>query len=302
LYILQASDIIKKYSGHTALNKVSINISENSIFGLLGPNGAGKTSFIRIINQIIAPDSGEVKFKGERLSPNHISSIGYLPEERGLYKKMEVGEHLIYLSRLKGISLKDSKAKLRGWLERMDLTAWEKNKIEDLSKGMQQKVQFIAAVLHEPKLIILDEPFSGFDPINAEIIKSEILALKKRGATIVLSTHRMESVEELCSEIVLLNKSEKILEGTVSEIKQRFKKDVYVVEGNGEISETTVIKIASKELLLDGKVRIKISAVKNYSSNEVLKEIMKEMEVSSFKEEVPSIHDIFIQEVKGAHE
>jgi ABC-2 type transport system ATP-binding protein len=302
LYIVQAIDIGKKYSGHTALNNVSINIPENSIFGLLGPNGAGKTSFIRILNQIIAADTGEIKFKGERLSANHISNIGYLPEERGLYKKMKVGEHLIYLCRLKGVSLKESKDRLKVWLKKLDLLSWENNKIEDLSKGMQQKVQFVAAVLHEPDLLILDEPFSGFDPINAELIKQEILQLKKIGTTIILSTHRMESVEELCDDIVLLNKSEKILEGKVHEIKQRYKNGRYVIEGVGQLKESSMVKIAEKQILKNGNLRLKLSVEKDFSKNDLIKELMQEMEIISFNEDVPSIHDIFIQQVKGSYE
>src|SRR5690606_30759373 len=211
--MLEIHNIIKQYAEHRALDDVSMTIPAGKIFGLLGPNGAGKTSLIRIINQITAPDEGHILFDGQPLSPDHIAQIGYLPEERGLYKKMEVGEQMIYLAQLKGFSKQQAKARLDHWFERLDMKAWWKKKIEDLSKGMQQKVQFIATVLHEPKLIILDEPFSGFDPINAQIIQDEILKLNQEGATIIYSTHRMETVEELCDHIALINKSKKILDG-----------------------------------------------------------------------------------------
>lgn len=296
--IIQASDISKHYSGHTALNNVSISIPQNSVFGLLGPNGAGKTSFIRIITQIIAPDKGEVFFKGEKLLPKHIADIGYLPEERGLYKKMKVGEQLLYLSRLKGLSAIDSKDKLKYWLDKMELSSWSDNLIQDLSKGMQQKVQFVAAVMHDPKLIILDEPFSGFDPLNAELIKNEILEFKKKGATIILSTHRMESVEELCDHIALLNRSEIILDGKIDSIKQKFKKDIYMIEGRGIVEESDVIKINEEVKLTEGRVRVRIKTDKSISSNDLLRQLMNKMEIISFKEEMPSMHDIFIQNVK----
>jgi ABC-2 type transport system ATP-binding protein len=207
--ILEAQHIVKRYSNHTALNDVSISIPRGCIFGLLGPNGAGKTSLIRIITQITAPDSGTVYFNGEPLSPKHISQIGYLPEERGLYKKMKVGEQLLYLTQLKGISKAEAMDKLKVWFKKFEIQTWWNKHVEDLSKGMQQKVQFVATVLHNPSLIILDEPFSGFDPINANLIKDEILQLKQQGSTIIFSTHRMESVEELCDYIALINKSQK---------------------------------------------------------------------------------------------
>src|ERR1700710_2861188 len=228
--MLSIRNIVKQYAGHTALNDVSLEVEKGQIFGLLGPNGAGKTSLIRIINQITAPDSGEVYFNGEKLNQSHIDRIGYLPEERGLYKKMEIGEQMIYLARLKGLSRDEATRRLKAWFEKLGMETWWNKKIEELSKGMQQKAQFVATVLHEPELIILDEPFSGFDPVAAELIKDEILELNKKGATILFSTHRMESVEELCDSIALIHKSRKILDGRVKHIRNSYRNATYVVE------------------------------------------------------------------------
>ncbi|MCE3260122.1 MAG: transporter ATP-binding protein, partial [Bacteroidetes bacterium] len=211
--ILQVNNVSKKYSNHVALNNVSLSVKEQSVFGLLGPNGAGKTSLIRIINQITGPDTGEILFKNEKLSPKHVEYIGYLPEERGLYKKMPVGEQALYLAQLKGLTKAEAKKRLLYWFEKFEMQNWWKKRIDELSNGMQQKVQFIVTILHEPQLLILDEPFSGFDPINAQLIKNEILELRKKGATIIFSTHNMGSVEELCDNIALIHKSEKILDG-----------------------------------------------------------------------------------------
>ena len=233
--ILSAKNIVKRYSSHTALDDVTLEIPNQSIFGLLGPNGAGKTSLIRIITQITGPDSGEIIFGGEKLSQKHIGQIGYLPEERGLYKKMEVGEQALYLAQLKGMSKAEAKKKLKLWFEKFEIDTWWNKKVEELSKGMQQKVQFIVTVLHEPKLLILDEPFSGFDPINANIIKNEILHLKKQGSTILFSTHNMGSVEELCDNIALINKSKKILDGSVKDIRKQFKSNIYEIEFSGSM-------------------------------------------------------------------
>src|SRR6478672_10411207 len=233
--MLSIRNIVKEYAKHRALNDVSMEIESGKIFGLLGPNGAGKTSLIRIINQITAPDSGEVLFKGEKLNPSHIEKIGYLPEERGLYKKMEIGEQMIYLARLKGLNRADAIHKIKYWFEKMEMQNWWNKKLEDLSKGMQQKVQFVAAILHEPELIILDEPFSGFDPVNANIIKDEILELREKGSTIIFSTHRMESVEELCDNIALINKSKKVLDGPVKTIRDSYKTNTFTVEGKGKL-------------------------------------------------------------------
>src|SRR5476649_1462836 len=232
--MLSIRNIVKQYAGHTALSDVSLEVAKGDIFGLLGPNGAGKTSLIRIVNQITAPDHGEVYFNGEKLNQSHIERIGYLPEERGLYKKMEIGEQMIYLARLKGLSRDEAIKRLKIWFQKLGMETWWKMKIEELSKGMQQKAQFVATVLHEPELIILDEPFSGFDPVNAEVIKDEILELNRKGATILFSTHRMESVEELCDSIALINKSHKILDGTVKSIRNSYRNATYLVEYNGE--------------------------------------------------------------------
>src|ERR1700712_5705789 len=232
--MLSIRHIVKQYAGHTALSDVSLEVETGHIFGLLGPNGAGKTSLIRIINQITAPDSGEIYFDGERLNQSHINRIGYLPEERGLYKKMEIGEQMIYLARLKGLTRDEATKRLKAWFEKLGMETWWKKKIEELSKGMQQKAQFVATVLHEPDLIILDEPFSGFDPVNAEVIKDEILELNRKGATILFSTHRMESVEELCDSIALINLSHKILDGKVKAIRKSYRNNTYLVEYTGE--------------------------------------------------------------------
>ena len=228
--MLEIKNIVKQYANHRALDDVSTRVETGSIFGLLGPNGAGKTSLIRIINQITAPDGGEIFFDGERLNPNHIGRIGYLPEERGLYKKMEIGEQMLYLAQLKGLSRNDATDRIKHWFEKMEMQSWWHKKVEDLSKGMQQKVQFVATVVHQPDLIILDEPFTGFDPVNVNVIREEILALNRGGATIIFSTHRMESVEELCDSIVLINKSKKILDGKVREIKNTYRTNTYRVE------------------------------------------------------------------------
>ena len=224
MYFLTASHIVKRYAEHVALDDVSIQVPRGKVFGLLGPNGAGKTTLIRIINRITAPDSGEVIFDGHPFAPEDVARIGYLPEERGLYKKMKVGDEIVYLARLKGMSKADATRQMLYWLDRFHLTEWRDKKVETLSKGMQQKVQFIATVIHEPKLLIFDEPFSGFDPVNAEQLKREILELQKKGTTILFSTHNMESVEEVCDQISLINHSEVVLEGNVAEIKQSFKK------------------------------------------------------------------------------
>src|ERR1700712_2132408 len=232
--MLSIRNIVKQYAGHRALDDVSLEVEKGQVFGLLGPNGAGKTSLIRIINQITAPDSGEVYFNGEKLNQSHINRIGYMPEERGLYKKMEIGEQMIYLARLKGLTRAEATKRLKVWFEKLGMETWWKKKIEELSKGMQQKAQFVATVLHEPDLIILDEPFSGFDPVNAEVIKDEILELNRKGATILFSTHRMESVEELCDSIALIHKSHKILDGRVKHIRNSYKNETYLVEYTGE--------------------------------------------------------------------
>lgn len=297
--ILEAINVRKAYAAHVALDDVSLSISEGSIFGLLGPNGAGKTSLIRIITQITGADEGEIRFRGERLNPSHIAQIGYLPEERGLYKKMKVGEQLLYLARLRGLSRADAAARIKQWLSRFEIKEWANKNVEDLSKGMQQKVQFIATVLHEPKLIILDEPFSGFDPINANLIKDEILELRNQGATIIFSTHRMESVEELCDSIALINKSHKVLDGSVADIKNQFKTNTYELEGRGRFMLThpdfEVIEQKERE---NGHVFARVQIHAPATPNDLLRFAMTQLEIQAFRERIPSINEIFIQRVR----
>ena len=299
--ILEVRNVSKAYDKHVALENVSITINEGSVFGLLGPNGAGKTSLIRIINQITAPDSGQIMFDGKPLSPQHTAQIGYLPEERGLYKKMEVGEQVLYLAQLKGLSRADAVIKLKYWFEKFEIKDWWKKKVEELSKGMQQKVQFIVTVVHEPKLLILDEPFTGFDPINANLIKDELIELRKKGTTIALSTHRMESVEELCTHIALINKSRKLLEGPVKEVRKLYKSNVYAIEYEGTNiglanSMWGDFELIENEPYGDGrKALIKVNG--NINTNELLQGLINNVTIHSFKEVVPTMNDIFIQSV-----
>ncbi len=302
--ILTANNIVKKYANHTALDDVSISIPAQSIFGLLGPNGAGKTSLIRIINQITGPDSGEVLFEGAKLSQDHIAHIGYLPEERGLYKKMEVGEQAMYLARLKGLSKNDATTKLKYWFEKFEMQSWWKKKVEELSKGMQQKVQFIVTILHEPKLLILDEPFSGFDPINANLIKNEILELKQKGATIIFSTHNMGSVEELCDHIALINKSKKILDGNVKDIKKAHRTNTYEIEFTGNLMGFTNAMWAGYELLEKSQegdyCKVKVKLQGNNTPNSLLQSVLPSVQINSLREVVPSMNDIFISNVNNS--
>jgi len=297
--ILEARDVRKQYAAHTALYGVSLAVPEGSIFGLLGPNGAGKTSLIRIITQITGADSGEILFRGERLNPSHIGQIGYLPEERGLYKKMKVGEQLLYLAQLRGLSRADAVQRIKGWLDRLELKPWAQKNVEDLSKGMQQKVQFVATVLHQPSLIILDEPFSGFDPINANLIKDEILRLRDEGATIIFSTHRMESVEELCDNIALINRARKVLDGPVSQIKDQFKTNTYEVEGQGRL-----LLVHPDFEVLEQKARendhffARIRLHAGTRPNDLLRVLIGQVQVQAFRERIPSINEIFIQRVR----
>jgi ABC-2 type transport system ATP-binding protein len=297
--ILEAIHVRKAYANHVALEDLSLAIPEGSIFGLLGPNGAGKTSLIRIITQITGADSGEIRFRGERLNPSHAGQIGYLPEERGLYKKMKVGEQLLYLAQLRGLSRADALQRIRTWLDRFEIKEWASKNVEDLSKGMQQKVQFIATVLHDPKLIILDEPFSGFDPINANLIKDEILALRKQGATIIFSTHRMESVEEMCDNIALINRARKVLDGPVSQIRNQFKTQTYEVEGKGRPFVThpdfEVIEHQERE---NGFFYDRIRLHTGTTPNDLLRYLIGQVEVHAFREQIPSINEIFIRRVK----
>lgn len=294
--ILKIDNVSKQYANHLALDQVSLEVPKGSVLGLLGPNGAGKTSLIRIITQITAADKGAVFFENEKLAPKHISKIGYLPEERGLYKKMEVGEQLMYLAQLKGLSAKDAKERLKDWFHRLEIRDWWTKNVEDLSKGMQQKIQFIATVLHQPELIILDEPFTGFDPVNAGIIKDEILKLKEAGCTIIFSTHRMESVEELCDHIVLINKSKKILDGKKSEIKRQHRTHTYLLETDSEFGINHHFDVVSSETH-EGIVKTYVKLL-NGSINELLQTIMPQTNLIGFREVVPSMNDIFIKLVK----
>ncbi len=302
-YTFQAENVSKSYTGHKALSDVSINIPKGTIFGLLGPNGAGKTTLIRIINQIIYPDSGYLFFNGERLNPADVSRIGYLPEERGLYKKMKVGEQAIYLSQLKGVSERESKKKLNEWFEKFDLMPWWNKKVEELSKGMAQKVQFIITVLHEPELLVFDEPFSGFDPINVNIIKQEILKLKEKGVTIIFSTHNMGSVEELCDHIALIHKSAKILDGPVKKIKNDYSTNIFQLEiGNLRANPTGIFD--SRFSLVhssveDGIHSIRVKVNNGVESNELARLAVSNGQLISFRELTPSMNDIFIKKVTG---
>lgn len=298
--LFNAVDIVKRFAHHTALDKVSISVPPQSIFGLLGPNGAGKTTFIRIINQITGPDEGELFINGEKLKPHHVTMIGYLPEERGLYKKMKVGEQALYLAQLKGLSKRDALKKLKYWFEKFEIQAWWNRKVEELSKGMQQKVQFIVTILHEPRLLIFDEPFSGFDPINVNLLRDEILNLREKGSTIIFSTHNMASVEELCSHIALINKSRKILEGSVKEIRKQFRSDTYeidILHSNDQVQQV----LGNDVLLVEEKEEEEIKHLKvktTIGRNDLLKKMLTLGEVYSFKEVIPSMNDIFISLVE----
>ncbi|MDQ3291334.1 MAG: ATP-binding cassette domain-containing protein [Bacteroidota bacterium] len=296
--ILKIVGVSKKYASHLALQDITFEISTGRIFGLLGPNGAGKTSLIRIITQITGADTGQIFFKEEPLHPNHIRSMGYLPEERGLYKKMKVGEQLLYLAQLKGLSKAEATEKIKKWVDKLEIRSWLGKSIEDLSKGMQQKVQFIATVMHQPELIILDEPFSGFDPINANVIKDEILALREAGSTIIFSTHRMESVEELCDDIALINRSRMILNGPVKEIKNTYKANTYLVEGTGRLLVLSPDFKVLEQQQNGNYFRGVNQLLHGVSPNDLLRYLIDRVEVHALREQIPSINDIFIKQVK----
>lgn len=296
---IEISDVVKQYKGHTALNHVNLSVPKGCIYGLLGPNGAGKTTLIRIINMITAPDSGTVMLDGSPITADDVAHIGYLPEERGLYKKMKVGDEIVYLARLKGMSKADATRQMLYWLDRFHLTEWRDKKVETLSKGMQQKVQFIATVIHEPKLLIFDEPFSGFDPVNAEQLKREILELQKKGATILFSTHNMESVEEVCDQISLINHSEVVLEGNVAEIKQRFKKHLYeICLAGGELLQPCEELFTIEETRLDGTTIIRLA--QGVAIREVIARLNEQYALRGFSELLPTMHEIFIETVKNS--
>ncbi|MDR2122086.1 MAG: ATP-binding cassette domain-containing protein [Flavobacteriaceae bacterium] len=304
-YFIQAENVTRAYEDKIALNNFSISIPKGSIYGILGPNGAGKTTFIRIINQIIKPDSGKIFFNGEPLQPKHITRIGYMPEERGLYKNMKIGEQAIYLAQLKGMTRAQAKSKLEYWFDKLKIEKWWNKKLSELSKGMAQKIQFIVTVLHDPELLIFDEPFSGFDPVNANLIRDEILELREKGATILFSSHRMESVEELCDYVALINNSKKILDGSVKEIRHKFK------EGKFKI---TIANIAFQEIedlrrqkQLENIFRegdeytfsIKISD--NENSKSLIAELSEKGDIISFYEEIPGMNQVFINAVNSQH-
>ncbi len=299
MYYLEANHIVKQYASHKALDDVTVQVPENHIYGLLGPNGAGKTTLIRIINHITGPDSGEVYINGHLSVPSDVENIGYLPEERGLYKKMKVGEQLMYLARLKGLSRSDAQTQIKHWLSKFDITGWEKKKVEELSKGMQQKIQFIATVIHRPRLLIFDEPFSGFDPVNANLLKNEILELRKEGATIIFSTHNMSSVEEICDEITLINRSHAVLQGEINAIREAHKKHVFKVTcpRDTKLPATSTYEVLeSKEAgnYLTATVQKRDKAITN---NELISALMQQCQLSTFEEILPSMNEIFIETV-----
>lgn len=300
--LLETHAIEKRFANHTALSEVSISVPRGSIYGLLGPNGAGKTTLIRIINQITGPDKGEVIFDGRKIEANDIYRIGYLPEERGLYKKMKVGEQALFLSQLKGLSRAEALKRLKYWFEKFEIQAWWNKKIEELSKGMAQKIQFIVTVVHEPELLIFDEPFSGFDPINTQLIKDEILALKKKGTTIIFSTHNMSSVEELCDHITLINKSKDILSGPIDEVRRQYGSNIFEVlfRSNPEqLRQAIGEQFELVNLDTDGPIpraQIKLSSEKD--TNSLLGALIPKVEIVSFNPVVPSVNDIFIKVVQ----
>lgn len=300
--MLRVENIVKQYAGHKALDDISIQTKQGEIFGLLGPNGAGKTSLIRIINQITGPDAGKIYLEGKELERSDIERIGYLPEERGLYKKMKVREQAMYFARLKGLSKKEAKTKLDEWFEKFEITSWYDKKVEELSKGMAQKIQFIITVLHEPKLLILDEPFSGFDPINTELIKQEILQLKKNGASIMLSTHNMNSVEEICDSIALINKSKLLVSGNLQDVKSRFKSDTYAIQFKGMMFGFANALFASyslehSEQIDEHRAIAHVKLLKGNTLNDLLKAVMPVVEIEAINEVIPTMNDIFIQAV-----
>ncbi|WP_315561557.1 ABC transporter ATP-binding protein [Porphyromonas endodontalis] len=299
---LEAQHIVKRYARHLALDDVSIAVPQGSVFGLMGPNGAGKTTLIRIINRITAPDSGEILFEGRRFAPTDVARIGYLPEERGLYRKMKVGEQAIYLARLKGIDKATARKRLTEWFEKFDIMPWWNRKVEELSKGMQQKIQFVCTVIHEPDLLIFDEPFSGFDPVNAELLKQEILTLRDQWRTIIFSTHNMQSVEEVCDECALFNKSHVVLQGNVSEVRQRFAQGIVSLEvetsaplSQEQLSQLSVVDSnfypGEKKQLL----RLKMRAGEDL--RDLVQTLPRELHLLSLREEIPSMNEIFIQTI-----
>jgi ABC-2 type transport system ATP-binding protein len=303
--LLEVNEVYKQYGDYVALNGVSLQVPKGSIYGLLGPNGAGKTSLIRIINQITLPDRGQVLLDGEILQPKHVQHIGYLPEERGLYKTMKVGEQCLYLAQMKGLTKAEAKVQLEYWFDRLEIRGWWDKKIQELSKGMAQKIQFVVCVLHQPKLLIFDEPFSGFDPVNANLIKDEILELKKKGSTIIFSTHRMESVEELCDDIALIHQSNKLLEGPLQDIKRQFRSHNYEVGILANDTEALLLELAKQFSVqptqfksLNNEIQLEIG-LNNQTPNALLNLLTQRGQVTHFMEKIPSVNDIFIQTVQN---
>ena len=299
MFYLETKDVVKQFTNHRALNKVSINVPKGKIFGLLGPNGAGKTTLIRIINRITAPDSGEIRIDGLPLQSSDLFRIGYLPEERGLYKKMKVSEQAIYLAQLKGLTASEARARLKKWFEKFEIMSWWNKKLEELSKGMQQKVQFIVTVIHEPELLIFDEPFSGFDPINTDQLKKEILELKERGRTIIFSTHNMASVEEICDDIALIDKSEVVLSGAVDEVRNRFKSNTFSVSVLNDrfIECPEMYSVISEAQGTNHLLNVRIRKEKPINNSELLTLLAQQHEIFSFMEELPSMNDVFLKVV-----
>jgi ABC-2 type transport system ATP-binding protein len=299
--IFRTENIVKRFSNHLALDRVSISVPAGSIYGLLGPNGAGKTTLLRIINQITAPDEGSLFFNGRKFVPDDIFNIGYLPEERGLYKKMKVGEQALYLAQLKGLPKKEAISRLKFWFTKFEIISWWNKKVEELSKGMQQKVQFVITILHKPELLIFDEPFSGFDPINADMLKNEILNLKKEGATIIFSTHDMGSVEQLCDHITLVDNGLKLIEGNINDIRKLYKSNIFRVGFSGDINQLRQVINHHFELLEhiieDGHDLARIKVKPDFSQNELLTALIQKVNILSFNEELPGMHDIFVDVV-----
>jgi ABC-2 type transport system ATP-binding protein len=298
--LFEARNVTKQYGSQLALDNVSISVPEQSIYGLLGPNGAGKTTLIRIINQITGPDSGELFLNGKKLMPDDVQFIGYLPEERGLYKKMKVGEQALYFAQLKGLSKAEAMRRLKYWFKKLDIVDWWGKRVEELSKGMAQKVQFVTTVLHEPKLLIFDEPFTGFDPVNTNTVKKEILFLRERGATVIFSTHNMESVEELCDNITLINKAKTILEGRVDEIRRQWAGNEFEVafEGDLQIGSNGLYNVMGQKKD-NGKSIIRVKAVTDASPNDILQHVLPSGNIVSFNPALPSMNEIFIRVVEA---
>ena len=297
MILLEVENVVKQFAGHLALDRVSLTVPENTIYGLLGPNGAGKTTLIRIINCITAPDSGEVRLNGKRMLPADVEHIGYLPEERGLYKKMKVGDQALYLARLRGMTKQDALKALKYWFERFEIQEWWNKKVEELSKGMAQKVQFITTILHDPKLLIFDEPFSGFDPVNTDLMKREIMNLRDKGATIIFSTHNMETVEDLCENISLVDQAKIVLQGNVADIRSSHATNTFIVGSKTALQDTDFNLLSQKEK--NGVFESIIQNDSNETNNVLLKKLLGYSEILSFEELLPSMNDIFIKTVKA---